>query len=125
MPRTKTTTSESIKELRAFALKYPETQEGVACEGTVIEKRTIKVRNKAFLFIGTADLMLKLGASLGEATALAGKHPDRYRVGAHDWVSVLFSSDNFPPLEMLEKWVDESYRLNAGKKLVAMLEERK
>ena len=46
--------------LRRVALRYPEAEEGVACEGTAAEKRTIKARGKAFLFLGATGAMLKL-----------------------------------------------------------------
>jgi predicted DNA-binding protein (MmcQ/YjbR family) len=85
-----------------------------------LEKRTVNARSKAFLFLGAADAMVKLGASLAEATELAGREPGRYRVGAHGWVTVALG-DGGPPLALLEGWVDESYRLVAGKQLVARL----
>ena len=34
------------QRLRAFALSLPDAEEGVACEGTTLEKRTIKVGKK-------------------------------------------------------------------------------
>jgi hypothetical protein len=106
-----------------FALKLPEAEEGIACAGTSLEKRTIKARGKAFLFLGQCDAMLKLGDSLGEATALASKQPDRCKVGAHGWVTVALSPDLLP-LEILQRWIEESYRLLAPKQLVERLGER-
>jgi predicted DNA-binding protein (MmcQ/YjbR family) len=117
----KSSSGASMKSLRAFALGYPEAQEGIACEGTALEKITVKARTRAFLFLSAADAMMKLGDSLPEATELAAKEPARYKVGAHGWVTVTFSDDP-PPLDMVERWIDESYRLVAGKQLVAMLE---
>jgi hypothetical protein len=49
----------TIQSLRQIALRLPGTEEGVACAGTSLEKRTIKVRGKAFLFLGAGDAMLK------------------------------------------------------------------
>jgi hypothetical protein len=110
-----------MQALRRFALRYPEAQEGVACEGTAAEKRTVKVRNKAFLFLGPADVMLKLGESAAEAAELASKEPSRYKVGAHGWVTVKFAADESPPLDVLKRWIDESYRLLAPNQLLTML----
>jgi hypothetical protein len=107
--------------LRTLALAYPEVGEGVACEGTALEKSTFKARNKAFLFLGTADMMVKLGDSLAEAVGLASEEPDRYKVGAHGWVTVSFDDRELPPIDLLERWIDESYRLIAARQLVAML----
>ena len=56
-----------LAALRTFAMALPDTSEGVACEGTSLEKRTIETGGKAFAFFGAADLMLKLDVSLAEA----------------------------------------------------------
>ena len=109
-----------MNALRDFALRYPEAEEGIACAGTAAEKRTVKARNKAFLFLGLTEAMLKLDDSLPEATALAAKHPTGCKVGAHGWVTVKLGDDAVP-LEVLEKWIDESYRLLAPKQLVGLL----
>ena len=83
MPKKQKPASDLEKRLRAAAMKLPDTEEGIACAGTSLEKRTIKVRGKAFLFIGQTDAMLKLSDSLPIATNLAAQHPDHFKVGAH------------------------------------------
>jgi hypothetical protein len=115
--------SKWIQDLRGIALKYPEAQEGIACAGTALESRTVKVRNKAFLFMGKNDVMIKLGESVMEATKLASKTPDQYKVGAHGWVKVTFSDGN-PPPGVLARWIDESYRMLAPKQLLALRPEK-
>jgi predicted DNA-binding protein (MmcQ/YjbR family) len=112
-----------MKTLRKLALKYPEAEEGIACKGTAIECTTFKARGKAFLFLARTNLRLKLGESLAEATALAAKEPGRYEVGAHGWIKVTLGDDRLP-MELLTRWIDESYRLLAPKQFVAMLAER-
>jgi hypothetical protein len=107
--------------LRRVALRYPEAEEGVACEGTAAQKRTIKARGKAFLFLGVTEAMLKLRESLAEATDLAAEEPNRYRVGAHGWITITLGDARSPMLERLLRWVDESYRLLAPKQLVTLL----
>jgi hypothetical protein len=107
--------------LRKVALRYPEAEEGVACEGTTAEKRTVKARGKAFLFLGVTSAMLKLRESLAEAADLAAAKPDRYCVGAHGWVTVTFGDTESPAMDLLVRWVDESYRLLAPKQLVTLL----
>jgi hypothetical protein len=104
-----------MKALRTLALKYPDCEEGVACKGTAVECSTFKVGGKAFLFLGRADLRVKLSDSLREAEKLAAKEPGRVTVGAHGWVKVTFSDDQPPPLDVLGLWIDESYQLMAGK----------
>ncbi len=100
-------------ELRKLALRLPDTEEGIACAGTALEKRTIKTRGKAFLFLGVDDAMVKLCASLAAAVALARNEPDRYQAGKTGWVKVTFGEEP-PPLALLEKWIAESHGLMAG-----------
>ena len=102
------------KVFRTAAMKLPDTEEGIACAGTSLEKRTIKVRGKAFLFLGRADAMLKLSDSLPTATKLATAHPDQVKVGAHGWTTIRFAeSEALPRREMLTAWVVESFQLFA------------
>lgn len=106
--------------LRDLALAYPETDEGVACQGTSLERRTIRVKKKVFLFLGAEDAMLKLQSSLPEAEQLAAGDPDQYKVGAHGWVSIKWPGKK-PPVQRLTRWIEESYRLIAPKKLADSL----
>jgi hypothetical protein len=123
MKRPPHTQAELIKALRNAALRYPEAEEGIACKGTAAEKRTITARGKAFLFLGATDAMLKLRESLAEATGLAAKEPDRYRVGANGWITISFGDPASLAMDRLIRWVDESYRMLAPKQLVAQLPE--
>lgn len=109
--------------MRTAALAFPETQEGIACAGTSLEKRTIQVRGRAFVFLSEADAMLKLGNSLALASEMASKKPHIYKVGAHGWVVVKFSDTEALPVNLLVDWIGESYRLLAPKALVASLKE--
>lgn len=102
-----------MQALRKHALSHPDAEEGVACEGTPVERRTVKAKKKAFVFLGVADAMVKLRESLPEANALAKKHPGHYRVGANGWVKATFS-DEGPSVEVLARWIDESYLLAVG-----------
>lgn len=97
------------------ALALPETEEGIACAGTALEKRTIKVRKKAFLFLSAKDAMLKLSESLPVAEDLAAAEPERYKVGAHGWTTITFGDGKSLPSAQHVKWVKESYSLFAPK----------
>jgi hypothetical protein len=108
-----------MQALRRAALHYPGTEEGVACEGTPVESRTVKARNKAFLFLTIGHARLKLRESLPEATKLARKKPDQLQVGAGGWVKASLGADGSTPLDVLERWVGESYRLMAGPAVAA------
>ncbi len=103
-----------MQALRKIALRYPATEEGVACEGTPIESRTVKARNKAFLFLTVDHARLKLKESLPEATKLALKEPQRFQIGASGWVKASLTKGGSVHLNVLERWIGESYRLMAG-----------
>jgi hypothetical protein len=108
-----------MQALRKAALRYSGTEEGVACEGTPIESRTVKARKKAFLFLTVDHARLKLRESLPEATRLAQKKPDQFQVGSGGWVKASLSADGSAPLDVLERWVGESYRLMSGPAVAA------
>jgi hypothetical protein len=108
-----------MQALRKAALRYPGTEEGVACEGTPIESRTVKARNKAFLFLTVGHARLKLRESLPEAAKLAQKRPDQLKVGSGGWVKASLGADQSTPLDVLERWVGESYQLMAGPAVAA------
>jgi hypothetical protein len=92
----------TMRALRAHALRHAGVEEGVACEGTALESRTVKVRGKAFLFLRSGDARLKLGPSLAQAKRTPG-----CKAGAGGWVHVTFEAG--PALGTLKTWVDESY----------------
>jgi hypothetical protein len=107
--------------LRKLALSFPETEEGVACEGTPLESRTVRAKKKAFLFLGQKDGMcqvrLKLDGSLSDAAKRAKKEPERVQVGAKGWVLLRLPADEAPrPTEkgFLEAWIRESYDVVVG-----------
>jgi predicted DNA-binding protein (MmcQ/YjbR family) len=109
------------QQLRRTALSYPETHEDHPWGETVI-----KVRGKVFCFLGSGDgtfgLSVKLPQSAPLALAQPGVTPTRYGLGKAGWVSGRFALDDPPPIEMLEAWLDESYRAVAPRKLVVTLD---
>jgi predicted DNA-binding protein (MmcQ/YjbR family) len=109
-------------QLRSVALAYPEAWEDHPWGDDVI-----KVRSKIFLFLGAGERLsvtAKLPVSHGMALALPNARPTGYGMGRAGWVSISFDADEEPPLDMLELWVDESYRAVAPKRLVAQVEAR-
>jgi predicted DNA-binding protein (MmcQ/YjbR family) len=115
---------EETQTLRAVALRYPGAEEAVSCAGTALESASFKARGKAFLFIGKADVKVKLRDSLAEAAELQAAQPGRIRVGAHGWTVVAYGPDRPLPVALLERWIDESFRAVADKRLVAELPPR-
>ena len=116
MKRKKPTADEAVLTLRSVALGHPGAEEGIACQGTALESSAFRARKKTFLFMGKSDARLKLAASQPEAQKLAKTDPDHYRIGALGWVTVKYSQDAPLPVELLTRWIDESYRTVAGGK---------
>jgi len=100
-----------VETLSALARRHAGVTEGIACAGTPLERRTMKVGARAFLFVGASDAMVKLAASIPEARRLARAAPARYRVGTGGWVKVAFSTDEPPAREVFARWIAESYAL--------------
>ncbi|MEP7119370.1 MAG: hypothetical protein ABJE95_00445 [Byssovorax sp.] len=97
--------------MRAAAMRYPGAEEGIACPGTALESSAFKARKKTFLFVSAAHARLKLRQAIPEAVNLAANEPARYQVGALGWIKVTFEPAPGPPLELLYRWIAESYRV--------------
>ncbi len=116
------TTFEStlLRRLRDRAVGYPEVNEGSSCVN-----RAFKARKKNFLFLGEKPdnrrIMLKLGPSLDEAEGVVGGR-DGCTVGTNGWVTLNLAADGDVDAKLLERWVEESYRLLAPKTLVKQLD---
>lgn len=108
-------------QLRTLALTYPDTTEGSSCSNAAF-----KAGKKSFLFVGEKEeswtMMVKLSDSLKEAERLASEKPDNFSVGLHGWTTLRFPNGKGPAKKLLERWVDESFRLLATKKLIAQLD---
>lgn len=109
-----------IEKLHQHAMRLAHVVESVACKGTVIEKRTVTVNKRAFVFLGTRDAMLKLGKSLPEAWKLAEREPERFRPSASGWTKITFTPGSAMPVDVLKRWIDESYGImSAGQPAMA------
>jgi predicted DNA-binding protein (MmcQ/YjbR family) len=119
-----TRNAKAWERLMAYALSFPEAWQDEPWEGDVVAK----VGKKIFVFFGSRDegtvgLSVKLPASAEEALAYPFTEPTGYGMGRHGWVSAQFARGDAPPIDMLEEWIDESYRAVAPKKLVKLLDE--
>jgi predicted DNA-binding protein (MmcQ/YjbR family) len=107
--------------LRAHALSYPEAHEEFPWGEPVV-----KVRGKVFVFFGRPEegglgLSVKLPGSATLALDLPFASPTAYGLGRSGWVTARFPPREGPPVELLKRWIDESYRAVAPKRLVAQL----
>ena len=111
-------TAKQIQErLRKRALRYPG-----ATEVHPWGETAIKVNGKVFVFLGEDGLSVKLPHSRDIAHDLPFTEPTHYGLGKHGWVTVHLNQKKKPTLDLIEAWIDESYRAVAPKKMVAKLE---
>lgn len=107
--------------LREVGVGYPEVTEDFPWG-----HRTLKVKGKAFVFMGVSAegffLSVKLPQSNGAALMLPFAQPTGYGLGKSGWVSANFGANDTPPMDMLRLWLAESYRAVAPKKLAAQLD---
>ncbi len=119
-PREEMTKSE--KSLREFALSYPEAHEDFPWG-----HRALKVKKKAFVFMGSEEGVTSLSFKLPKSHKAALKYsfaqPTHYGLGKHGWVSLTFDMDDRLPMDQIKKWIDESYRAIAPKTLLKKLDE--
>jgi len=95
--------------LLKHALSYPGAWEDHPWGETVV-----KVKTKIFIFLGKPDDGLSLSVKLPEsrtfALGLDWAEPTGYGLGKAGWVSARFGAKDKPPVDVLCKWIDESYR---------------
>ena len=107
--------------LLKHALSYPGAFEDHPWGETVV-----KVKKKIFIFLGKPEDGLSLSVKLPEsrtfALGLDWTEPTGYGLGKAGWVSARFGAKDRPPVDVLCKWVDESYRAVAPVTLLKQLD---
>lgn len=108
------------QRVRQFALGLPGAWEDFPW-GEVV----VKVNKKVFVFLGQEagddpGMSVKLTDSHEHALACPGAAPTGYGLGKAGWVSVPFGDLE---VDLLQDWVEESYRNVATKKLISQLDE--
>lgn len=110
----------SHARIKRLCLSYPEAHEDHPWGESVI-----KVRKKVFVFLGVAGPELSFSVKLPEsqdfALILPNTQPTGYGLGKSGWITVRFRSSEKPPMDIIEEWIDESYRAVAPKKLIKQL----
>jgi predicted DNA-binding protein (MmcQ/YjbR family) len=112
--------------LRTFALQLPG-----AYEEFPWGERVAKVHKKVFVFLGKDDVLedgyafgVKLPASHQEALSFSCIEPAGYGLGKSGWVTIRLEPEDLLPVDLLVRWIEESYRTIAPKRLVAQLDRR-
>ena len=115
--------SAAYERLRSFALSMPE-----AIEEMPWGHSAIKVRKKSFLFLNQEEaslsLSVKLPVSRDFALIFDFAEPTGYGLGRSGWITARFEGDAEMDFELLERWIVESYRAIAPKKLSALLQDQ-
>jgi predicted DNA-binding protein (MmcQ/YjbR family) len=110
------------EQLRGYGLTLPE-----AVEEAPWGHCALKVRKKTFVFLNIEDaelgLSVKLPVSRDFALIFDFAEPTGYGLGRSGWVTARFGPQDEPDLELLQRWIAESYRAVAPKKLAALLGE--
>ena len=104
-----------------FALSLPE-----ATEEHPWGEDVAKVRGKIFVFVGppgSRRMTVKLDESHAHALSIDGAVRTGYGLGASGWVTVPLRADGVN-VAVLRDWVEESYRIVAPKRVVALLDVR-
>lgn len=88
----------------------------------------LAVKDKTFAYLSAPGdppgLSVKLPLSRSLALQLPDSQPTPYGLGKSGWVSMSFENHEPPPQAQLEQWLDESYRAQAPKKLLAEFEAK-
>jgi len=107
--------------LRRLALRLPGAHEDFPWGETVV-----KVGTKVFVFLGRKDEGLHLSVKLPESSLLAldlpFASPTGYGLARGGWVTATFGADERPPVDLLRRWIEESYKAVAPRRLVAELD---
>jgi predicted DNA-binding protein (MmcQ/YjbR family) len=126
VPKNKAKTKKSptdavLRELRAFGLRYP----GAHLKSPWPGHLDLAVRDKTFAYLSIEGEPFGISCKLPQSNAIAlmlpFTEPTAYGLGKSGWVSAKFLRGKKPPKDLLMAWIDESYRAQAPKKLVATL----
>jgi len=116
------TAAARLKQIRSFALSLPGTQPKSPWPG----HDDVAVNDKTFVYLGLRDgevsVGVKLPVSRATVLALPKTKPMAYGLGKSGWVSIRFGPSAGPPLDTVKRWVMESYRVQAPKRVLRQLE---
>jgi predicted DNA-binding protein (MmcQ/YjbR family) len=121
MVRTKDEGGTALERLRQFGLRYP----GAHTKSPWPGHLDLAVNDKTFAYLSIAGeplrISCKLPRSSDAALELPFTTPTAYGLGKSGWVTAEFPDGAGVPVELLEEWIDESYRAQAPKRLSAKL----
>lgn len=111
-----------LAQLKGFGLSLPGTTPKSPWPG----HDDVAVNNKTFAYLsiegGHLSVSVKLPVSGKEALTLQNAKPTGYGLGKSGWVSMAFAGDAPIAVDTLKRWMMESYRAQAPKRLLKTLE---
>jgi len=112
-----------IQKIREAAMKLPEAEQAWPFG----DHEVYRVKGKVFVWIsddddGSHGVGVKLKETNVMALSLPFVTPMAYGMAKWGWVTAGFKKREKAPLELLCKWVEESYRNTAPKRLLAQLD---
>ena len=121
MARSKKTNT-LAQELRSFGLTYP----GAHLKSPWPDHLDLAVNDKTFAYLSVDGepfgISCKLPQSGEAARMLPFTKPTGYGLGKSGWVTASLADGEEAPVELFKAWIEESYRAQAPKKLVAQLD---
>ena len=111
-----------FEKLRRYGLGLP-----AATEDHPWGHSALKVRGKTFVWLDKGDkgyglsLTVKLPVSRDFALVFDFSEPAGYGLGRSGWISCRFPNGEEPDLDLMKRWIAESYRAVAPKKLAALV----
>lgn len=113
-----------LRELRAFGMSYPGAHHKSPWPGHL----DLAVQDKTFAYLSLEGEPLHVSCKLPRSNAVAlllpFVKPAAYGLHKSGWVAASFE-DHAPDIEMLKAWIDESYRAQAPRKLIAQIGAKK
>lgn len=111
-----------VSALRAWGLGLP----GAHAKSPWADHDDLAVNDKTFAYLPAAgqpfSLSVKLPYTGAAALDLPFAAPTGYGLGRSGWVTFTPPADAPPDLAQLQEWVEESYRAQAPKRLVKLLD---
>ncbi len=113
----------AAQELRTLGLTYP----GAHIKSPWPGHEDLAVKDKTFAYLSVDGqpfhISCKLPHSGQDALWLPFAKPTAYGLGKSGWVTAELADGEPVPLDMFKAWIAESYRAQAPKKLLALLDQ--
>jgi predicted DNA-binding protein (MmcQ/YjbR family) len=120
-PSAQRNTDAALKALRKFGLEFP----GAHLKSPWPNHLDLAVNDKTFAYLSREGEPFGISCKLPHSNAIAlmlpFTKPTEYGLGKSGWVSAKIPPGKKVPVDLFRDWIDESYRAQAPKKLVAGL----